>query len=121
MGKIFPSTVSSGRDWDGYDEDDTLIPRSPRMFIPCLPSDTSTQYWLGGSPENVESLLLNLARSYVPEVSSQDSVKDTVSLLVRYQTREAVVVRAGHAAHVVGSLTVIVHLVAGYRGACPSS
>lgn len=34
------------------------------------------QYWLGGSPENVESLLLNLAKSYVPTVMELDSVKD---------------------------------------------
>lgn len=32
------------------------------------------QYWLGGSPENVESLLLTLAKSYVPEVREMDSV-----------------------------------------------
>ncbi len=30
----------------------------------------SLQYWLGGSPENVEALLLNLARQYVPEIQS---------------------------------------------------
>ena len=32
------------------------------------------QYWLGGSPENVESLLLTLAKSYVPDVREMDSV-----------------------------------------------
>lgn len=34
------------------------------------------QYWLGGSPENVEALLLNLAKSYVPSVVARNSVKD---------------------------------------------
>jgi len=28
----------------------------------------SLQYWLGGSPENIEALLLNLASNYVPEI-----------------------------------------------------
>lgn len=34
------------------------------------------QYWLGGSPENVESLLLTLAKSYVPEVIEMGSVEE---------------------------------------------
>lgn len=34
------------------------------------------QYWLGGSPENVESLLLTLAKSYVPEVREMESVSE---------------------------------------------
>ena len=29
----------------------------------------SLQYWLGGSPENIEALLLNLANGYVGEIS----------------------------------------------------
>lgn len=33
-----------------------------------------SQYWLGGSPENVESLLLTLAKAYVPAVTSMESV-----------------------------------------------
>lgn len=36
----------------------------------------SFQYWLGGSPENVESLLLTLAKSYVPEVMEMESVME---------------------------------------------
>lgn len=31
---------------------------------------------MGGSPENVESLLLTLAKSYVPEVAEMESVTD---------------------------------------------
>ena len=30
----------------------------------------SFQYWLGGSPENIESMLLMLANTYVEEVRS---------------------------------------------------
>lgn len=40
----------------------------------CLVDNLSFQYWLGGSPENVESLLLTLATSYVPEVMEMESV-----------------------------------------------
>ena len=48
-----------------------------RQVLKYLPSDKaqdarnfmmSFQYWLGGSPENIEALLLNLGREYVPAV-----------------------------------------------------
>jgi len=35
----------------------------------------SLQYWLGGSPENIEALLLNLASRYIPEVRDKDILK----------------------------------------------
>jgi magnesium chelatase subunit H len=50
-----------------------------------LPSDkaqdarsflTSLQYWLGGSPENIESLLLNLANTYVEPIKNAGSLRD---------------------------------------------
>ena len=31
----------------------------------------SLQYWLGGSPENIEALLLNLANNYCGEIAAQ--------------------------------------------------
>lgn len=45
------------------------------------PFTRAMQYWLGGSPENVESLLLNLAKSYVPDVVEKGTVKSTVSCI----------------------------------------
>ncbi|CAM9624606.1 unnamed protein product, partial [Hapterophycus canaliculatus] len=59
-----------------------LLRTLPKV-LKYLPSDKakdarnfmmSFQYWLGGSPENVESLLLTLAKSYVPEVMEMSSV-----------------------------------------------
>jgi len=36
----------------------------------------SLQYWLGGSPENIEALLLNLANNYVEEIREAGSLKE---------------------------------------------
>ena len=36
----------------------------------------SLQYWLGGSPENIEALLLNLANNYVAEIREAGSLKE---------------------------------------------
>ena len=36
----------------------------------------SLQYWLGGSPENIEALLLNLANNYVEEIKEKGSLKE---------------------------------------------
>merc|ERR1719327_439265 len=36
----------------------------------------SLQYWLGGSPENIEALLLNLANNYVTEIKEAGSLKE---------------------------------------------
>eukprot|EP00965_Chrysotila_dentata_P065474 2169871-Pleurochrysis_carterae.AAC.1 len=36
----------------------------------------SLQYWLGGSPENIEALLLNLASNYVPEVMEKGMLNE---------------------------------------------
>ena len=36
----------------------------------------SLQYWLGGSPENIEALLLNLANNYVEEIREKGSLKE---------------------------------------------
>merc|ERR1719478_1201131 len=38
----------------------------------------SLQYWLGGSPENIEALLLNLANNYVEEIREKGSLKELV-------------------------------------------
>merc|ERR1719253_1397546 len=36
----------------------------------------SLQYWLGGSPENIEALLLNLANNYVTEIKEAGSLRE---------------------------------------------
>merc|ERR1719201_896709 len=36
----------------------------------------SLQYWLGGSPENIEALLLNLANNYVTEIKEPEVIPD---------------------------------------------
>merc|ERR1719353_608671 len=36
----------------------------------------SLQYWLGGSPENIEALLLNLANNYVGEIKEAGTLKE---------------------------------------------
>jgi len=36
----------------------------------------SLQYWLGGSPENIEALLLNLANNYVPPIRDAGSLRE---------------------------------------------
>ena len=36
----------------------------------------SLQYWLGGSPENIEALLLNLANNYVEEIREAGSLRE---------------------------------------------
>ena len=36
----------------------------------------SLQYWLGGSPENIEALLLNLANNYVEPIKEAGSLKE---------------------------------------------
>merc|ERR1719379_2045125 len=36
----------------------------------------SLQYWLGGSPENIEALLLNLANNYVGDIADQGLLKE---------------------------------------------
>jgi len=36
----------------------------------------SLQYWLGGSPENIEALLLNLANNYVGEIAAQGLLEE---------------------------------------------
>merc|ERR1719446_1454585 len=36
----------------------------------------SLQYWLGGSPENIEALLLNLANNYVSEIQTKGLLKE---------------------------------------------
>jgi len=38
----------------------------------------SFQYWLGGSPENLEALLLNVASKYVPEIRDNQLLPDSV-------------------------------------------
>ena len=35
----------------------------------------SLQYWLGGSPENIEALLLNLANNYVGPIKEKSLLK----------------------------------------------
>lgn len=72
-------------DGSSFEEGMLKLLRTLPKVLKYLPSDKakdarnfmmSFQYWLGGSPENVESLLLNLAKSYVPSVVELDSVKD---------------------------------------------
>ncbi len=64
-------------DWSdrSIDRLSSLPPPHPpiRPTTPHLPQDArsfimSFQYWLGGSPENIESMLLMLANTYVDEV-----------------------------------------------------
>ena len=40
----------------------------------------SLQYWLGGSPENIEALLLHLANNYVEEIKEKGSLSEVRSL-----------------------------------------
>jgi len=42
----------------------------------------SFQYWLGGSPENLRSMLLSLAKTYVPEVAEIDFSPETADLII---------------------------------------
>ncbi|CBJ25524.1 Magnesium chelatase subunit H, putative chloroplast precursor [Ectocarpus siliculosus] len=72
-------------DGSSFEEGMLKLLRTLPKVLKYLPSDKakdarnfmmSFQYWLGGSPENVESLLLTLAKSYVPEVREMDTVKE---------------------------------------------
>jgi len=59
--------------------------RTLPSVLKYLPSDKaqdarsfmmSLQYWLGGSPENIEALLLNLANNYVEPIREKGSLKE---------------------------------------------
>ena len=59
--------------------------RHPSQVLKYLPGDKaadaksfmmSFQYWLGGSPENLEAFLLMLADKYVPEIAGKSLVSE---------------------------------------------
>ena len=62
----------------GFQDSMLKLVRTLPKVLKYLPGDKakdarsfmmSLQYWLGGSPENIEALLLNLANNYVPEIA----------------------------------------------------
>ncbi|KAG5176932.1 magnesium chelatase subunit H, putative chloroplast precursor [Tribonema minus] len=70
-------------DGSSFEEGMLKLLRTLPKVLKYLPSDKaadarnfmmSFQYWLGGSPENVEALLLNLAGEYVADVKAKGSV-----------------------------------------------
>jgi magnesium chelatase subunit H len=61
-----------------------LVRTLPKV-LKYLPSDKaadarsfmmSLQYWLGGSPENIEAMLLNLAKNYVGEIKEKQLLQE---------------------------------------------
>jgi len=68
----------------GFEEAMLKLVRTLPSVLKYLPSDKaqdarnfmlSLQYWLGGSSENLENFLLNIARAYVPEAANLASVQ----------------------------------------------
>jgi len=71
-------------DGSSFEEGMLKLLRTLPKVLKYLPSDKaadarnfmmSFQYWLGGSPENLQSLLLNLANEYVEDVKLKGKVK----------------------------------------------
>jgi len=68
----------------GFEEAMLKLVRTLPKVLKYLPSDKaqdarnfmlSLQYWLGGSSENLENFLLNIARAYVPEASDLSAIQ----------------------------------------------
>ena len=66
------------KDQGGFEEAMLKLVRTLPKVLKYLPSDKaqdarnftlSLQYWLGGSPENIQNFLLNLTREYIPDMS----------------------------------------------------
>ena len=69
----------------GFEEGMLKLVRTLPKVLKYLPSDKaqdarsfmmSLQYWLGGSPENIEALLLNLANNYVQPIKEKGALKE---------------------------------------------
>lgn len=79
---IFSDLVKSARaNNDRFEENLLKIVRTLPSILKYLPSEKardarmfveSLQYWLGGSPENLENLLLAVSQAYVPELEGAD-------------------------------------------------
>lgn len=72
-------------DGSSFEEGMLKLLRTLPKVLKYLPSDKaadarnfmmSFQYWLGGSPENVQAMLLNLAKEYVADVKKSANVSD---------------------------------------------
>merc|ERR1719201_402706 len=71
------SFMKKKKESGGFEEGMLKLVRTLPKVLKYLPSDkaqdarnfmNSLQYWLGGSSENLENMILNLAQAYVPEL-----------------------------------------------------
>lgn len=74
-------------DGSSFEEGMLKLLRTLPKVLKFLPSDKaadartfmmSFQYWLGGSPENLESMMLMLGQDYVPEIKNSIDSKDKI-------------------------------------------
>ena len=73
---------SARKNTDNFEENLLKLVRTLPKVLKYLPSDkaqdarnfvTSLQYWTGGNSSNLQSLLLNVTKEYVPEFKVRDS------------------------------------------------